>query len=70
MIFQTKEILNDISNKRDFNEHKLKRLWDTKYSVRDYEFCFCLLKRLMKRMTSLALRDRDIKAFVYQNSCI
>jgi len=47
---QTKEILNDISNKRDFYKHKLKMLSQTKEIrkiniVKDYGVCFVIVER-------------------------
>jgi len=36
--------------------------------VKDCGVCFVFVERLMKILVSLALRERDIKAFVFQNS--
>jgi len=66
---QTKEILNDISNKRDFYKHKLKMLSQTKEIrkiniVKDYGVCFVIVERWLKRLIAFCIK-RD-KCFVFQ----
>jgi len=53
MISQTKEIFTN-TNSKDY---------ETKYSVRDYGICLCLLKKLIERMIALTLREMEALYF-------
>jgi len=59
----------DVSNKRDFYKHKLKKLSQTKEInkiniVKDYGVCFVIVERLVKRLIAFSF-EKD-RCFVFQ----